>query len=64
VRFGTLRGMDERLRQLREELARCKRECDEAKNDARASNVRLNACLIRLGRAEQAIELYEAGQKR
>jgi hypothetical protein len=56
--------MDERLRQLREELARCRRECDEAKNDARASNVRLNACLIRLGRAEQAIELYEAGQKR
>lgn len=55
--------MDETLRKLREELARCRQECDEAKQDARASHVRLNATLIRLGRAEKALEDYEWARK-
>ena len=52
--------MDETLKKLHEELARCERECREAKTDARASHARLSATLIRLGRAQKAIEDYEA----
>jgi hypothetical protein len=54
--------MDE-LKTLREELARCEKECDEAKRDTRASHARLSAVLIRLGRAQRAIEDYEAAKK-
>lgn len=55
--------MDETLKTLREELARCERECEQAKQDTRGSHARLSATLIRLGRAQKAIEDYEAGQR-
>lgn len=51
------------MTRLRQELARCERECQQAKYDARTSDVRLRATLIRLGRAQKAIEDYEAMQQ-
>jgi hypothetical protein len=42
---------------LRAELSRCEKEREEAIRDARASHARLSATLIRLGRAQRALEL-------
>jgi hypothetical protein len=63
TREGETACMDERLRQLRQDLANARRECDDAKAKARECHVRLNVALIRLGRAEQAAEDYEAKLK-
>jgi hypothetical protein len=49
---------------LRNELLRCEAELERAKDDGRASHVRLQAALIRLNRARVALEqaMQEAGE--
>lgn len=55
---------DADLNRLREELARCEKELDDAKELARDSHVRLQAILIRFKRARTALDLATSQETR